>query len=116
LAIGMQYDPENPSSEFQLTRICQVIANPNSRRMLEILAAAPMTLADLQERFDLRLDQVQSAAEMMVELQLLRKSGGPSSIPKRPLTYELAEGGLLLVRSWLDRIASISMGDGQSNR
>jgi DNA-binding MarR family transcriptional regulator len=106
----MQDDLENPTTESQLSEICQVIANPNARRMLAILAGAPMSLRDLEERFDLTPEQLRSAAEMMVKLQLLKKSKGAKR--ERPVTYQLAEGGLLLVRSWLDRIASIQVGEG----
>jgi DNA-binding MarR family transcriptional regulator len=106
----MQYDPENPTTESQLSEICQVIANPNARRMIAMLASAPMSLRDMEERFDLTPQQLRSAAEMMVKLQLLKKSKGAN--PQRPVTYQLAEGGLRLVRSWLDRIASIQVGEG----
>ena len=112
----MEYDPDDPTSQVQLTKICQVIANPNSRRMLEMLAAGgPMTLADLQERIDFNRDRIKSAAEMMVSLQLLQKLGGRRAsfgVKRSPLTYKLAKGGLNLVRSWLDLIASMSVGDG----
>jgi predicted transcriptional regulator len=99
----MEYDLEDPAIQFQLTKICQVIANQNSRRMLEMLAAAPMTIGDLQERIDLRDDQLKSAAKMMTSLGLVQKSGGPrksTGVKKQPVTYKLADSGLRLVRFW----------------
>jgi hypothetical protein len=116
----MEYDPENALIQYQLTKICQVIANQNSRRVLEMLAAAPMTFDDLRERIDLRPDQLRCAIEMMIRLDLVQKSGGGTKNARftevKPLTYGLAGGGgLFLVRSWLDRIAAISVGERYSN-
>jgi predicted transcriptional regulator len=116
----MEYDLEDPAIQFQLTKICQVIANQNSRRMLEILAVAPMTIGDLQERIDLRDDQLKSAAKMMISLGLVQKSGGPrkstGAEKQSVVTYKLADGGLRLVRFWLDHIFFISAGEGHGNR
>jgi predicted transcriptional regulator len=77
----MEYDLEDPAIQIQLTKICQVIANQNSRRMLEMLAAAPMTIGDLEERIDLEGDQLKRAAKMMISLGLAQKSGGPERQP-----------------------------------
>jgi len=107
----MEYDPDNPATQSRLTNICRVIANPNSRRMLEMLAVAPMTIGDLHERIDLSVERIRDAAEMLVSLNLVQRVGGrrtSSGVKKRAVTYRLAKGGLDLVRSWLDRIASMS--------
>jgi DNA-binding IclR family transcriptional regulator len=111
-AAQMKYRPYHSWIEFTLTRICQVIANPNSRRVIEILAGAPMTIADLQERVDLPLGQLESALTVMQDLKLVRRV----RVPPGPTTYSLDEGGLTLVRSWLDRIASISDGEAHLKR
>jgi DNA-binding transcriptional ArsR family regulator len=108
----MEYDPKYPIIQFQLTKICQVIANPNSRRIIEILASAPLTQGDLTERVDLSPTQINSALGLMIELKLVK----PMRVAAGPITYTLADGGLRLVRSWLDRIASISEGTGHSKR
>jgi hypothetical protein len=82
--------------------------------MLEMLAAAPMTIGDLQERIDLRDDQLKFAATTMISLGLVQKSGGPrksTGVEKQPVTYKLADGGLRLLRFWLDHILFISAGE-----
>ncbi|HWG07367.1 MAG TPA: hypothetical protein VG271_20370 [Beijerinckiaceae bacterium] len=101
----MEYDPDNPATQSRLTKICRVIANPNSRRVLEMLAFAPMTIGNLHERIDLRVERIRDAAEMLVSLNLVQRVGGRK---RQAVTYRLAKGGLDLVRSWLDRVASMS--------
>lgn len=105
---------KDPFVQYRLTEICQVIANANSRRMLEMLAAAPMTFDDLKERVDLQPNQLECATRMMMRLGLVKAY--PSS-RSRPTTYALADsgGGLLLLRDWMDRIAAIAGGERYSN-
>jgi DNA-binding transcriptional ArsR family regulator len=109
----MEFDPHNSYHDYLLTRICQVIANPNSRRALEIVASTPQTESELADRFDVAYPQIKRALRLMTELKLVK----PNLVGRRSIRiYELDGGGLRLVRSWLDRIASISDGTGDVKR
>ena len=109
----MEFDPHDSYHDYLLTRICQVIANPNSRRALEIVATTPQTESELADRFDVAYPQIKRALRLMTELKLVK----PNLVGRRSIRiYELDGGGLRLVRSWLDRIASISDGTGHVKR
>jgi hypothetical protein len=105
----MEFNPRSSEAQFMLTRVCQVIANPNSRRMLEIIAITPQTVSDLAERIDSSPTKINSALTLMTQLHLVK----PVRVPPGHVTYTPDDGGLRLVRSWLDRIASILEGTGQ---
>jgi DNA-binding IclR family transcriptional regulator len=91
-----------------LTRVCRVIADPNSRRVLEILALSqPTTIAELEERVRADQDLLIRFLNLMIELDLVERSG-PYEL------YAISRGGFRLLRLWLDRVSSTS-GKGHSN-
>jgi hypothetical protein len=96
----MDYDPDDPKMQLTLTRVCKIITDPNSRRVIEILAGVPaMTLGELHERFDIGRDQLRISLDPMVELDLVRPGTGG---------YRIGVSGLGLLRSWIDFIGGMA--------
>jgi hypothetical protein len=96
----MDYDPDDPKMQQTLTRLCKILADPNSRRVIEILASEPggMTLSALHEHFDVGSSTIITALEPMLKLDLV--SGGCRA------GYRSNIKGLRLLRSWIDSVGA----------
>ena len=87
---------------IDLTRLLQALANPTTRRLIEMLAVAPLTHEDLMLQFDLTVRATEHAASILREVGLLRIKE-----KKAASEYHLDERGLALVRSWLDSVENL---------
>jgi hypothetical protein len=97
----MDYDPDDPTMQLALTRVCKIINDPNSRRVIEILAGVPwLIIGELHERFDIDRGQLKSSLKPMVKLDLVRWERGGR--------YRIGAGGLGVLRSWIDFIGRMA--------
>jgi hypothetical protein len=95
----MDYDPDDPKMQLTLTRLCRILADPNSRRVIEIIASDPgMRRSALCEHFDVGPTTLDAALEPMRELGLLSGNG--------QIGYRSSIKGLSLLRSWMEFVGA----------
>jgi hypothetical protein len=92
------FDADNPNVQLLLTRVLQSIANNNTRRIVELLA---------QEFVDIPAGRLLGALEALCEVGLVSEGASSDGI-----VYVFNRAGLVLARSWLDRVESITENEG----
>lgn len=94
-----------------LTRALEVIASPTSRKLIELIAAAPRTMADIRKELDLADHQVTNACDILVEAGLAEIV----KLDRKGRTHENElvqfDGGVLRkLFEWLERVRMIRGG------
>lgn len=79
------------------------LADPVARHMIELIAVAPKTVANLRDHFDFGNQQIMATAQQLEKVGLIAISTGNGDYT----LFEFHAPSLDLVRNWLDRIASI---------
>jgi predicted transcriptional regulator len=79
------------------------LADPVARHMVELIAMAPKSVADLRDHFDFGNQQIMATAQQLEKVGLIAISKGDGD----HILFEFHAPSLDLVTNWLDRIASI---------
>jgi predicted transcriptional regulator len=102
------FDAENPNSQLLLTRVLQALANINTRRVVELLAQGPRSLKEMCQFVDLSEKRLLAAMEILRDVELVSEAKSSEGA-----VYVFNRAGLVLARSWLDRVDSIVGDKGQ---
>lgn len=99
------FDAENADSQLFLTRLFQCLANPNTRKIVELLALGPRSLGEFLQVMDSTEARIKAAIQVLQTVGLVSEGkdrGGTATV------YLLNRTGLNLAQSWLDRVDSIA--------
>lgn len=99
------FDAENPDSQLFLTRVFQCLANPNTRKIIELLALGPRSVGEFLQVMDGTDSRIRAAMTVLQTIGLVSEGtdrGGTVTV------YLLNRTGLNLARSWLDRVDAIA--------
>lgn len=96
---------ENPDSQLFPTRVCQCLANPNTRKIVEVLALAPRSVGEFLQVMDSTETRIKAAMTVLQTVGLVterKDRGGTATV------YLPNRTGLNLAQSWLDRVDAIA--------
>lgn len=99
------FDAENPDSQLFLSRVFQCLANPNTRKIVELLALGPRSVGEFLQVMDSTETRIKAAMTVLQTVGLVTEGkdrGGTTTV------YLLNRMGLNLAQSWLGRVDAIA--------